>query len=171
MTKKEISEKIANDENKGRTLFVQVCQREDVKWCKVHKYAKNEKDPWDISFFNNQEQIIGEVKLREYTQDTFNDWYFEVTKLDGLLKTAKELKEKKGIDAKIGYINLFTNNLMCVWIFTVEQLIELRKTAIMAPAKDNSWDKEDVFKPTVLLSYGSAQRKEEIDLNKSIFNK
>ena len=169
MTKKEISEKIANDEDKGRALFASVCIREDVRWCKVHKYAKKESDPWDISFFNDKEQIIGEIKVREYDQDYYPDWYFEVSKIDGLLKTAKDLKEQKGIEAKIGYINLFTNNLMAVWIFTVEELIELRKTAVMVKGKNNSWDKEEKMKPAVLLIYGKATRKEEINLNNSIF--
>lgn len=169
LTKQQISEKIANDENKGRQLFAQVCIREDVKWCKIHKYAKNESDPWDISFFNENQEVIGEIKVRDYAQHAFNDWYFETTKIDGLIHTAKKLKEKKGKEAKIGYINIFTNNLMCVWVFTLEELIELRKTAVMVEGKDNSWDKQVKMKPAVLLSYGQAQRKEEIDLSKSIF--
>ena len=159
----QISKKVSEQERLGRELFNHVCNRE--MWCKINKFSKNEMARWDVSFFENKQPVIADIKKRRYNCDTFNDWYFEVEKAKALLELAKQ----SGNNSKIGYIHLFENNIMWLWTFTEEQITNLEIK--MVQVQKNDWSDELVWKKVYCLSSGQASKKEEINLNNSIFKK
>jgi hypothetical protein len=163
MNQNQIDNKITEQERLGREQFNHICQRE--RWCRVHKFSKNKMARWDVSFFENNQPVIGDIKKRRYECTTFNDWYFEVEKAEALIELAKQYGE----NTKIGYIHLFEDNIMWVWTFTKEQIEKLE--AKMVQVQKNDWSNELVWKKVYCLNSAQATRKEEINLNNSIFKK
>lgn len=158
------------NEEKGRQEFNDLCRRKDVNWCRINKFSKKRHDHWDLSLYSDNQPIIADIKKRRYTHDVFlNEWYLEKDKADELIKIAIACQPKQEKEIKIGYIHLFADNLMAMWEFTVNQLKEM--TTVKRLVQKNDWSDEKVWKDVYLLPYGQAQRKEEIDLTKSIFNK
>ena len=80
---------------------------------------------------------------------------------------AEESEKKTGLKTKIGYIHLFTDNVMWLWIFTAEQLKAL--VPIWVEIQKNDWSDEKVKKLVYGLNNAQASIKEEINLNTSIF--
>lgn len=167
MTNKEREDKaVIENEELGRKIFTEVCDRE--KWCRVHKYSKDRYQSWDVSFYDNTQTVVGELKKRKYKSSAFYDWYFEVEKADKLIEIAKKTKDKTGLTPLIGYINLFDDNFMWVWTFTPEELAKLPTSTELL--QKNDWSDEKEWKKVYRLTSAQAQRKEEINLNLSIFN-
>lgn len=164
MNQQQINEKVAKDEELGRILFLAVCKRE--RWCKPHKFSKDKMARWDVSFFADNQPIVADIKKRRYEATTFENWYFEVDKANELIKLAKNSKNE---ETKIGYIHLFADNIMWVWIFDEETLRKIPTGRRECPIND--WSTETVLKEVYLLPSAFAKYKEEIDLTKSIFKK
>lgn len=163
MNQNEINNKVNEQERLGRELFLHVCKRE--RWCTPNKFSKNKMARWDVSFFEDKQPVIADIKKRRYNCTTFNDWYFETEKAEALLELAK----KSGNEAKIGYIHLFEDNIMWLWTFTPEQLANLEIKTVQV--QKNDWSNELIWKKVYCLSSGQASKKEEINLNNSIFKK
>lgn len=170
MTNKEINDKaVLENEEMGRIIFTNICKREN--WCKKHKEAKKRYSHWDVSFFDkakDKQLIIGEIKTRDAKHDKYQDWYFELNKINELIEISRLTKEKTNEEPLIAYINIFTDNFMFIWYFTTDELIGLRDKTNLKPAQNNEWEKKLKLKPIISLTCGSASRKEEINLNLSI---
>jgi hypothetical protein len=98
------------DDEKGRNIFINYCEQQP--WCKINKLAKNKFAKWDVSYFSGNTQMIGEIKKRKYTSDAFSDWYIQEDKWDALIQI------KGDSDAKITYINHFTDDSTMIWDLT-----------------------------------------------------
>lgn len=164
MTKQEINKRVEEQERLGREEFKHVCDRKSNPWCKVNKFSQNKMARWDVAYYDNKTPIVADIKKRRYDSDTFSDWYFEVDKAQELARIAR----LSGEDCKIGYINLFENNIMWIWTFKPEELEKLDVKTV--EVQKNDWSDEKVLKKVYCLYNAQAQRKEEINLIKSIFN-
>jgi Holliday junction resolvase len=173
MTKEDKA--VLENEEKGRNQFISICKREDVRWCSMHRQAKKRHSKWDVSIFNqsNGKMSIVEIKTRKETHDKYkHEWYLEKDKAEALIEIAKKCENKakaKNKEIEIAYVNLFNDNLMAMWTFTIEELQAMPTTKRWC--QKNEWTDIKELKDVYLLSYTNAKFKEEIDLSKSIFRK
>lgn len=101
----------------GRELFKHYCNNQ--KWCKVIKESKDEYAHWDISYTSGSTLIIGEIKVRNYNSDAFNDWDYEQKKhieLTAMLNKMKQAHPTKKIE--IQYINIYKDEAIRIWTTT-----------------------------------------------------
>lgn len=150
-----------NDDQLGREIFKSYCKQQ--KWCKVNKESKNDYAPWDISYYSGTTQIIGEIKVREYSSDSFPTWILELDKLQAL----RELQAKQP-STKITYINHFPDNITLIWDLTNLDETQLYQGVVHLPK--NNYTTETRLKSVVYLPKYMAIVKDETDSNKSIFN-
>ncbi len=136
-------------DDKGRLIFQGYCIAQP--WCKFARKSKNDDAAWDVSYSgNNDEVIIGEIKVRSYNSTDYNDWMLEVKKINGLNKVYNKMKKydpKQNI--KIHYINIFKDNEIMIWDITnlvyTSTIEELPATTC---GNQNKKDKEVTYLPT-----------------------
>lgn len=112
-------------DNVGREIFKTFCKRK--QWCKHHKDATEQYSHWDTSYYSGTTMVIGEVKERTYESSAFSDWYMETFKYNELMKI-KDKYQAKGMDVRIHYINLFSDNQVIIWDITNMSLNQVRRT-------------------------------------------
>ena len=118
----------------GRERFKTFCKRK--QWCKHHKDATEQFSHWDTSYYSGTTMVIGEVKERTYESSAFSDWYMETFKYNELMKIRDKYKAK-GMDVRIHYINLFTNDDIIIWDISQMTLNQVRRTLGATTLEDN----------------------------------
>ena len=100
-------------EDKGRLLFQGWCFGRPG--CMVTKFAEKKSSPWDVAYkfiFTNK-PIIGEIKVRDMSHNSFSTAFLEKSKLDAL-RTLKGTS-----DSLLHYICIYHDKVL---IFDITQL-------------------------------------------------
>ena len=149
-----------NDDQKGRDLFIKFCSQQPK--FTFNRAARKEYAKWDVSYYQNNQTFIGEIKVRDYESDAFGEWFIQADKLEAL----KEL-QKQIAGAKISYINFYNDNLIRIWDLTDLDLKTLSSS--MQKLQKNDYEEEVVWKKVYHLHNMDAIVTEETDSTKSIF--
>lgn len=102
------------DDN-GRLKFQGYCIGQP--WCKFSRKSRDEYAHWDVSYYSGDTTIIGEIKDRQENSDTYGTWIMEINKLRALFNVRDKMKNR-GIETRIHYINIFTDNELAIWDVT-----------------------------------------------------
>jgi len=87
--------------------------------------SKDKFSRWDIAYETGNGKFIGEVKYRNYPSTKFYDWVLEKHKYDDLMKIRDNRKEN-GVDVRIVYINVFTDDKIFIWDLGTEFVANIK---------------------------------------------
>lgn len=112
---KVLEKEVADKEFLGRYKFEQFCRAQS--WCTLNKFSYKENAVWDVAYWSAGTAMIGEIKVRNYNSNEYDDWFMELSKRESL----KDLKYLYGIDikTKLTYINFYNNDdAVRIWDIT-----------------------------------------------------
>lgn len=147
------TDKSIKQAKKGNEIFNQFCNTQS--WCKVNKFSNDEYSSWDAGVFSATTKCITEIKVRGKKYD---EMLLEVGKLDGLKKTQTELRDKKGIDSSLIYVNHLPNNETLIWDITNINMNDYRITQRWLQKSD--YDDTLILKDVIMLPITNAVLKQ-----------
>lgn len=116
---------------------------------------KNDKAKMDITFTatshnNNEYWYSIELKERDYSHNSFDDWFLEMDKFNSMMEM-----QKKGYSTN--YYNRFRDNIYAVWNYDkCKEALEEGKVGKKWLPKTTMGDDELVLKDVIYLNFNNA---------------